>query len=699
MVDNIQSAFNTIKNNSTNKIVGTNIVDVSRTYINDLNTLLDLLRTGSLYYSTDIIDGSKGWNPVPNTITPFKGLGHADAPVSANLGGGTSGIVVSVSNTSTFNYVVMDNGYMAIKTTIWHYYEPTENLKADITKQLNNTVANLIPAVGNSLVNSELHEGIDYLAKWRVWGNVTGTRVVGGAPDKSGIPEYVNVINLNVPSPIANSEFGIAQDGVPVTVGETYTASILYMIPIGKNSHHVTLQFGGQDEPYYKTITGSLVGDGKWHRLSLSHVITKGDNINVYMGMSNVASNGGSAVETGEFTAMIALPMFSRGSQPTAWLPNLQRKTVTTLVDNVDLNTVKTAGDYFVATTSAVNGAPLTGWGWLSVQSVIAGATGSGPTRIKQIWYPDEGTGIAYRVTSIADSNQWQNWKVYNDNGSTVNTTGDQAISGSKHFTGIVNADSFTIGGRFIPTYNSTLTNGNILSGYDAIHIGGNKADNTASARYVRFYSKNKTTADAHIQVDPNTTGAEFGSNMNIVAREINIINKNGGRGLINGVEIANKGDINATRTFATTEDAKVIDQLTKSNTELNKQIADLKAQVKSKEGAIAVSPWMNLTTRNGFSGFIHYRTVTYSGGQTMISISGVIGNINGHVPNYICDFPLSLKPSREIPLLAQQPKNNDFTKIGISVGGKSTSIRLNFTAGTSSNNIEISGTYWVDVV
>lgn len=39
MVDKLQSAFNTIKNNKTSVIVGTDIVDVARPYINDLNIL------------------------------------------------------------------------------------------------------------------------------------------------------------------------------------------------------------------------------------------------------------------------------------------------------------------------------------------------------------------------------------------------------------------------------------------------------------------------------------------------------------------------------------------------------------------------------------------------------------------------------------------------------------------------------------
>ncbi|WP_208422093.1 BppU family phage baseplate upper protein [Latilactobacillus fragifolii] len=112
------------------------------------------------------------------------------------------------------------------------------------------------------------------------------------------------------------------------------------------------------------------------------------------------------------------------------------------------------------------------------------------------------------------------------------------------------------------------------------------------------------------------------------------------------------------------------------------------------------ISNWGNFTMRNGFTGDMHYRTTTYPGGKVWVDLRGRIANINGHVPNFVCDFPKELVPTRELAMNWAQPRNNELIGAGVSIGGESTSIRLNFLNGTTpSNFIEVWLSYWTDIV
>lgn len=693
MVDKLQSAFNTIKNNKTNVIVGTNIVDVARPYINDLNTLLDLLRTGSLYYTTDVIDGTTSWSPVDNTIQPFKGLGFKDAPDKDKLNS-DSGIVVSVSNTSSFNYVVADSGYIAVKTAVWHYYEPADKAKQYVDEQVQKYYNMVLPATNNMLINSEFTEAQNHDAKWCAWENnstgVVKTKAIMSNPDDP----RANMVSIALTKPIINTEFGFSQEDIVLRVGATYTLSMLYKVPTGKKAHRITVQIG--KTRFVSTRTEDIVGDDVWHRIAVTYTPANVNeaNTNAYVGFQN----SGASSDNVEF--YLTQPMMSEGTVAVPWVPNPTRTPIKTYsADSTDFNTIKDSGSYFISTSNGANRPPLAGYGWLEVSDTYIDGGTVGKNRIKQVFYPDAGISWAYRVTLTNDPSKWGDWKAYYDSSNTVNVSGDQIISGTKNFTGAIHANSLQVIGKDVATYNSTLVNGNTLSGYDQISIGGMKQDSSAGARTLRFYSNVLNKADAHIQVEVNTKGVEFGSNMNIIAKDINLISKNGGKGMYNGVEIATATDINNTKTFATSEANKVSDTLNNQVSSLQKQITDLKTAVDARELKVEMSPWQNLTTRNGFTGFVHYRTLRFvNSNQTLITISGFISNINNsHVPNFVCDFPNYLVPEREIPLSWQQPRNNEYNNLGISVGGSQGSIRLNYTSGYSTNGIEIYATYWKD--
>lgn len=687
MVDKLQSAFNTISNNKTNVIVGRDIVDVARPYINDLNTLLDLLRTGSLYYNTDVIDGTRGWSPVGNTIQPFKGLGFKDAPNKAQLGDSDTGIVVSVSNTSSFYYVVSDSGYMAIKTSDWHYFEPADKARQYVDEQVKKYYNMVSPATTNILTNSEFKEARNHDAHWRTWDNnnagITKTLTIQEGSDDP----RANIVSLSIINPATNSEYGFAQDSIQLKVGTPYTLSMLYKVPMGKKAHQITIQIGKTS--FTASHTDNIVGDDIWHRIAVTYTPTNANdaNINAYIGFQN----SGSSSDNVDF--YFTQPMLSEGTIAVPWAPNPTRTPIKTYsADSIDFNTIKDSGSYFITTSNGSNRPPLAGYGWLEVSDTYVDGGTAGKGRFKQVFYPDSGVSWAYRVSSIDDPSTWGAWKVYYDTSNTVNINGDQTISGVKNFTGAIQAKSLQVLGRDVATYNSSLTNGNTLTGYDQISIGGLKQDSSAGARTLRFYSNVPTKADAHIQVGANTSNNEFGSDMNILAKNINIIPKNGGKGMYNGVELANTTDIDTAR-------QGLITQLNNQVATLQKQINDLNTAVNTREKAVEMSPWQNLTTRNGFTGFVHYRTLRFvNSNQTLITISGFISNINNsHVPNFICDFPSYLVPEREIPLSWQQPRNNEYNNLGISVGGSQGSIRLNYTSGDSTNGIEIYGMYWKD--
>lgn len=122
------------------------------------------------------------------------------------------------------------------------------------------------------------------------------------------------------------------------------------------------------------------------------------------------------------------------------------------------------------------------------------------------------------------------------------------------------------------------------------------------------------------------------------------------------------------------------------------------KADVEAK---VDISIWHNETMRNGFTGSVHWRTLKFASSDAMlVEIIGTVGSLAGNSGKYMCDFPGSLVPAREIPFTWAQPRNNDFDKVGISVGGKVTSIKLNFTAGGPSNlYVDIHQVYWTDLV
>lgn len=118
-------------------------------------------------------------------------------------------------------------------------------------------------------------------------------------------------------------------------------------------------------------------------------------------------------------------------------------------------------------------------------------------------------------------------------------------------------------------------------------------------------------------------------------------------------------------------------------------------------EPKVDISVWHNETMRNGFTGSVHWRTLKFaSSGAMLVEVIGTVGNLAGRSGNFMCDFPVSLVPAREIPFTWAQPRNNDFDKVGISLGGDQKSIRLNFTAGGGSNLfVDIHQVYWTDLV
>lgn len=118
-------------------------------------------------------------------------------------------------------------------------------------------------------------------------------------------------------------------------------------------------------------------------------------------------------------------------------------------------------------------------------------------------------------------------------------------------------------------------------------------------------------------------------------------------------------------------------------------------------EPKVDISVWHNETMRNGFTGSVHWRTLKFASSNAMlVEVIGTVGNLAGRSGNYMCDFPGSLVPAREIPFTWVQPRNNDFDKVGASLGGNVTSIRLNFTAGGVSNlPVDIHQVYWTDIV
>lgn len=118
-------------------------------------------------------------------------------------------------------------------------------------------------------------------------------------------------------------------------------------------------------------------------------------------------------------------------------------------------------------------------------------------------------------------------------------------------------------------------------------------------------------------------------------------------------------------------------------------------------EATVDISIWHNETMRNGFTGSVHWRTLKFASSDVMlVEVIGTVGNLKENSGKLMCDFPRSLVPAREIPFTWAQPRNNDFDKVGISIGGERTSIRLNFTVGGPSNlNVDIHQVYWTDIV
>lgn len=87
-------------------------------------------------------------------------------------------------------------------------------------------------------------------------------------------------------------------------------------------------------------------------------------------------------------------------------------------------------------------------------------------------------------------------------------------------------------------------------------------------------------------------------------------------------------------------------------------------------------------------------------GGQTQVTILMTANHLKANKNKYMCDFPASLIPKREIPLQWSQPRNNDFTHVGASLGGSNTSIKLNFVSGGSGDlYVDFYIVYWIDTV
>lgn len=108
---------------------------------------------------------------------------------------------------------------------------------------------------------------------------------------------------------------------------------------------------------------------------------------------------------------------------------------------------------------------------------------------------------------------------------------------------------------------------------------------------------------------------------------------------------------------------------------------------------------WVDLAMRNGFRGFARVRSTKYPSGKTKVDIYMEAAGLHTNQGNYMCDFPAELLPKREMPLTWAQPNNNDFDKIGASVGGSKTSIRLNYAVGGSGDLVVIFNlSYWLDV-
>jgi len=137
------------------------------------------------------------------------------------------------------------------------------------------------------------------------------------------------------------------------------------------------------------------------------------------------------------------------------------------------------------------------------------------------------------------------------------------------------------------------------------------------------------------------------------------------------------------------------------ADTQDTSTLASAKAYADTQDAAtVDISIWHNETMRNGFTGNVHWRTLKFASSNVMlVEVIGTVSNLKDNSGKLICDFPSSLVPAREIPFTWAQPRNNDFEKVGISIGGNITSIRLNFTAGGPSNlPVDIHQVYWTDI-
>ncbi|WP_125767369.1 hypothetical protein [Lapidilactobacillus wuchangensis] len=118
-------------------------------------------------------------------------------------------------------------------------------------------------------------------------------------------------------------------------------------------------------------------------------------------------------------------------------------------------------------------------------------------------------------------------------------------------------------------------------------------------------------------------------------------------------------------------------------------------------ESKVDISIWHNEPMRNGFTGSVHWRVMKFASSDAkLVEIIATVGNLAGNSGKYLCDFPAELVPAREIPLNWAQSRNNDFDKVGVSLGGEKTSLRLNFTVGGPSNlSVDIHQMYWTDLI
>lgn len=111
------------------------------------------------------------------------------------------------------------------------------------------------------------------------------------------------------------------------------------------------------------------------------------------------------------------------------------------------------------------------------------------------------------------------------------------------------------------------------------------------------------------------------------------------------------------------------------------------------------VGGWTMESMRNGFIGNIQWRTVKYPKlGLTHVYIIGEAGKIKENVGKYMCDVPPAILPKNQMTVRWSQPKNDDFTKIGMTIGGAQTSIMCHYCTGGASNLvIELETDYWLD--